>query len=171
VTTLRRSVGSLALLLAAVAPASAQQAPGSDAAGVVCLTLRLVPNPDGADPARWGRVHHPPDTVALDGLVVEVPGRAPGHRVRPRISDPRITDWWPPHWRMSGDSLEMVWHTGLTGVWLRGRLVGGSYSGEATLITDAVTTEPLPTAFVEGRSIECPARFRERDPHVSHEGL
>jgi hypothetical protein len=147
------------LVLLGCSAAHGQQQPAPASADMFCLALRLVANPTGADPARWGAVHHPPDTVALDRVPVQGQSEATRLRLRPTILD-RREGWRPPFWLASGDSLEMVWNDGLTGVRLRGLLKGGEYNGEASLVTDAFTPEPLPNALAEGSRVECPARFR-----------
>lgn len=54
------------LVLLGCSAAHGQQQPTPASIDMFCLALRLVAHPTGADPARWGAVHHPPDTVALD---------------------------------------------------------------------------------------------------------
>ena len=157
---LRFAVHTVAALMAS-APALPAQEPAAGVPAPLCMTLELVARPDGADPARWGRVHHPPDTVLLDtARSLQRNGRS-GFRLHPPIGSRDLSfSTLSPFWRFANDTLEMIWTNGLTGVHLRGRLDGRVYRGDAMLVTDVRTPDPLPHALVEGALTPCPVRFR-----------
>jgi hypothetical protein len=59
---------------------------------------------------------------------------------------------------------KIVWHDGLTGVHLRGRVFADAYLGAATEITDVRTRRPPPQAIVErtaGQMSGTPTHNRE----------
>jgi hypothetical protein len=106
-------------------------------------------------------MHIPPDTVMLDSTVVMgTPRIVNGYRLRPAIGNRAARAGSEPVWRVKGDSLEMIWHDGLTGVHLRGRVVEDAYLGTATVITDVRTRRPPPRSIVEGQRVPCPAHLR-----------
>ena len=149
-------VATLVAPFVPVVPAGAQELPPQSGT-VVCYALRLVPGE--VDPARWGWVHHPPDLVALDSVPVKRAVGPAGFRLRPPIGRAPLAGR-EPAWRMDGDTLEMRWNDGLTGVKLRGRVAAPTFSGLATIITDVVTGSPHPTARFEAELVACPAQYR-----------
>ena len=112
-----------------------------------CYELKLVPG--DVNPERWGRVHHPPDTAVVDSEAFRT--NLPSWRYRGL--DRRL----PYRAFQRGDTLELVWFDGLTGVRLIGIPRDSVYSGIARILTDVVVIgEPLRDARFEGRIVACP---------------
>jgi hypothetical protein len=114
---------------------------------------------------QWSRgytepFHHSlPDTIRFDSIrgagVFENKGRLLQPRVVTRQSS---YSYWNP---LAGDSVLLVWTTGLTAVAIRARIEGDTIRGVAEASTDIVNVNArLPAAPVMAYKVECPPALR-----------